>query len=133
MHDIDEIRRKAMGVLEKEAGGPVAAAKQAGMSHSQWANLRSGAPDSKTGKARGMRKETARKIEAAFAKPEVGSTWQTSSTRTSPMMTTASPWWRKRGASQMKRAAPYRSLGPMPRSPRTKRNSARHRFTAPDF
>ena len=70
MHDIDEIRRKAMGVLEKEAGGPVAAAKQAGMSHSQWANLRSGAPDSKTGKARGMRKETARKIEAAFAKPE---------------------------------------------------------------
>ena len=59
MHDIDEIRRKAMGVLEKEAGGPVAAAKQAGMSHSQWANLRSGAPDSKTGKARGMRKETA--------------------------------------------------------------------------
>ena len=37
MHDIDEIRRKAMGVLEKEAGGPVAAAKQAGMSHSQWA------------------------------------------------------------------------------------------------
>lgn len=51
MHDIDEIRRKAMGVLEKEAGGPVAAAKQAGMSHSQWANLRSGAPDSKTGKA----------------------------------------------------------------------------------
>jgi hypothetical protein len=38
MHDIDEIRRKAMGVLEKEAGGPVA-----GMSHSQWANLRAGA------------------------------------------------------------------------------------------
>ena len=33
MHYIDEIRRKAMGVLEKEAGGPVAAAKQAGMSH----------------------------------------------------------------------------------------------------
>ena len=29
MHDIDEIRRKAMGVLEKEAGGPVAAAKRA--------------------------------------------------------------------------------------------------------
>lgn len=70
MHNIDEIRRKAMGVLEKEAGGPVAAAKRADMSHSQWANLRAGAPDSKTGKARGMRKETARKIEAAFGKPE---------------------------------------------------------------
>lgn len=70
MHDIDEIRRKAMGILEKEAGGPVAAAKQAGMSHSQWANLRAGAPDSKTGKQRGMRKETARKIEAVFGRPE---------------------------------------------------------------
>ena len=40
------------------------------MSHSQWANLRAGAPDSKTGKARGMRKETARKIEAAFGRAE---------------------------------------------------------------
>lgn len=68
MHDIDEIRRKAMGILEQEAGGPVAAAKRAGMKYAQWANLRSGAPDSKTGKPRGMRKETARKIEAAFGK-----------------------------------------------------------------
>lgn len=70
MHDIDEIRRKAMGILEQEAGGPVAAAARAGMSYSQWANLRSGAQDSKTGKPRGMRKETARKIEAAFGKVE---------------------------------------------------------------
>jgi len=70
MLDIDEVRRRAMLMLEKEVGGPVAAAKLAGMSHSQWANLRNGAPDSKTGKPRGMRKETARKIEAAFGKPE---------------------------------------------------------------
>lgn len=70
MYDIDEVRRKAMGVLEKEACGPVAAAKRAGMSYSQWANLRSGALDSKTGKPRGMRKETARKIEAAFGRAE---------------------------------------------------------------
>lgn len=68
--DIDEIRRQAMGLLEKEAGGPVAAAKRAGMGYSQWANLRSGAPDSKSGKPRGMRKETARKIEKSFGKPE---------------------------------------------------------------
>ena len=68
MHDIDEIRRKAMGILEKEAGGPVAAAKRAGMKYAQWANLRSGAFDSKTGKRRGMHKDTARKIEAAFGK-----------------------------------------------------------------
>lgn len=70
MHDIDEIRRKAMEMLEQEVGGPVAAAVRAGMSYSQWANLRSGAQDSKTGKPRGMRKETARKIEAAFGKAE---------------------------------------------------------------
>lgn len=70
MHDIDEIRRKAMGILEQEAGGPVAAAKRAGMKYAQWANLRSGALDSKTGKQRGMRKETARKIELAFGKLE---------------------------------------------------------------
>jgi len=69
MHDIDEIRRKAMLLLEGEIGGPVAAAKLAGMSYSQWANLRSGARDSKSGKPRGMRKETARKIEQAFGKP----------------------------------------------------------------
>lgn len=70
MQDIDEIRRKAMEMLEQEVGGPVAAAARAGMSYSQWANLRSGAQDSKTGKPRGMRKETARKIEAAFGKAE---------------------------------------------------------------
>lgn len=70
MADIDEARRKAMAVLEREAGGPVAAAKRAGMGYAQWVNLRSGAPDSRTGKARGMRKETARKIEAAFGREE---------------------------------------------------------------
>ena len=70
MADIDEVRRKAMAVLEKEAGGPVAAAKKVGMSYSQWKNLRVGSSDSKTGKPRGMRKETARKIEAAFDRPD---------------------------------------------------------------
>lgn len=70
MYDIDEIRRRAMGLLEKEAGGPVAAAKRAGMKYAQWANLRSGALDSKSGKPRGMRKETARKIEVAFGKQD---------------------------------------------------------------
>ncbi len=70
MKDIDEVRRAAMRLLEKEAGSVAAAAKQAGMSYSQWVNLRSGAIDSKTGKPRGMRKETARKIEAAFGKTE---------------------------------------------------------------
>lgn len=70
MKDIDEVRRKAMALLEREAGGPVAAASKTNMSYSQWVNLRSGALDSKTGKPRGMRKETARRIEAAFERPE---------------------------------------------------------------
>ncbi|GAA4424665.1 hypothetical protein GCM10023090_18500 [Acidovorax lacteus] len=38
------------------------------MSPSQFANLRDGAKDSKTGKPRGMRKETARRIEKAAGK-----------------------------------------------------------------
>lgn len=70
-YDIDEVRRRAMALLELEAGGSAtAAAKRAGMTYTQWANLRSGAHDSKTGKPRGMRKETARRIEKAFGKPE---------------------------------------------------------------
>lgn len=40
------------------------------MSAAQFANLRDGAKDSKTGKPRGMRKETARRIEEAAKKPE---------------------------------------------------------------
>ena len=54
MHDLDEIRRRAMLMLEKEVGGPVAAAAKVGGSpYTQWVNLRSGARDSKTGKPKG--------------------------------------------------------------------------------
>ncbi len=69
MKDIDQIRRENMATLEQEAGGVTAAADRAGMSQSQWSNLRAGAVDSKTGKSRGMRKETARKIEITAGKP----------------------------------------------------------------
>lgn len=69
MNDIDEIRRSNIKILEKEAGSPSAIAKFVGMSDSQYANLRDGAKDSKTGKPRGMRKETARKFEIAMNKP----------------------------------------------------------------
>jgi phage repressor protein C with HTH and peptisase S24 domain len=62
--DIDEIRRANIRLLEKRLGA-VFLAKQAGMSPSQFYNLRDGAKDYKTGKARGMRKETAWKIEDA--------------------------------------------------------------------
>ena len=68
MKDIDEIRRENLRALEKEAGGPSDAAKKVEMTPAQFTNLREGAKDSKTGKPRGMRKETARRIEAAFGK-----------------------------------------------------------------
>lgn len=54
--------------LERMCGSVSAAAELAGMSQAQWSNLRAGAADSKTGKPRGMRKDTARKIEAGHGK-----------------------------------------------------------------
>lgn len=69
MKDIDEIRRENLRIIERELGGPSEAARCAGMSPSQFANLRDGAKDSRTGKMRGMRKETARKIEKLCKKP----------------------------------------------------------------
>lgn len=69
MKDIDQIRRDNMLLLEKKFGGPTAAALRLDWDQPQWSNLRSGAPDSRTGKPRGMRKSTARKIEAAFGYP----------------------------------------------------------------
>ncbi|ELW7390599.1 hypothetical protein QLL80_004388 [Yersinia enterocolitica] len=69
MKDIDEIRRDNIRLIEQECGGPAAAANRIGMSHTQFTNLRNGAKDSKTGKPRGMRKDTARRIEEALNKP----------------------------------------------------------------
>jgi len=69
MTDIDEIRRANLRTIETEFGGPAGAASRLGMSTSQFINLRNGARDSKTGKPRGMRKETARRIERAAEKP----------------------------------------------------------------
>lgn len=69
MKDIDEIRRDNLRLLDAEHGGATGAARVLGMSPAQFTNLRDGAKDSKTGKRRGMRKDTARRIEAAFGKP----------------------------------------------------------------
>jgi len=68
--DIDEIRRRNLRQIEQEYGGAAGAAAAVGMSPAQFINLRTGAKDSKTGKPRGMRKETARRIEQALRKPE---------------------------------------------------------------
>lgn len=51
-----------MRLIESAAGGPTAAAALCAMSLAQWSNLRDGVKDSKTGKRRGMRKETANNI-----------------------------------------------------------------------
>lgn len=69
MKDIDETRRNNLLLIEGDYGGPSEAAKAIGMSLAQFSNLRDGAKDSKTGKPRGMRKETARRIENATGKP----------------------------------------------------------------
>ncbi|AOR64834.1 hypothetical protein [Pectobacterium wasabiae] len=69
MKDIDEIRRENMRLLEVELGGPAEAASRVGMSPAQFTNLKKGAKDSKTGKRRGMRKGTARRLEEAAGKP----------------------------------------------------------------
>ncbi|UXY13844.1 hypothetical protein N8I74_10970 [Chitiniphilus purpureus] len=68
MKDIDEIRRDNLRLIEAEQGSATMAARNAGMTLAQFLNLRDGAKDSKTGKPRGMRKETARKIEAGNGK-----------------------------------------------------------------
>jgi len=70
MKDIDEVRRDNLRRLEREFGGLAAVAQAIGMSPAQFANLRDGARDSKTGKPRGMRKDTARRIERATGKDE---------------------------------------------------------------
>ncbi len=67
--DIDDIRRKNILALEKEAQTPRALADLVGMTYAQYVNLRDGAIDSKTGKRRGMRKETAGRFDAACNKP----------------------------------------------------------------
>lgn len=69
MKDIDEIRRCNIRTLEDECKSLASLAKKIGMSSAQLTNLRDGAKDSKTGKPRGMRKETARRIESAANKP----------------------------------------------------------------
>lgn len=69
MKDIDEIRRENIRLIEQELGSAAIAAKSIGMGLAQYLNLREGAKDSKTGIPRGMRKQTAWKIEDGAKKP----------------------------------------------------------------
>ena len=65
--DIDDIRRENLKSLESRMGPQLY--KAVGMSPTQFYNLRDGAKDSRTGKQRGMRKETARRFERAAGMP----------------------------------------------------------------
>ncbi|WP_322009263.1 hypothetical protein [Paraburkholderia sp. J12] len=69
MKEIDEIRRDNLRLIEVGCGSATATAKLLDMSLAQYINLRDGAPDSKSGKRRGMHKNTARRIEIAAGKP----------------------------------------------------------------
>lgn len=66
--DIDEIRRTNLRALEAIAGSPKDVAEGVGMTYAQYVNLRDGAKDGRSGKPRGMRKETAWRFEDAFGK-----------------------------------------------------------------
>lgn len=70
MKDIDSIRRDNMRLIEQALGSPTAAAKAVEMSPAQWNNLRDAAKDSKTGKPRGMRTETANRIAKKAGYPD---------------------------------------------------------------
>lgn len=67
--DIDEIRRANIRALESIAGSPTEAAEKVGMTYVQYVNLRDGATDPRSGKKRGMRKETARRFDDAYGMP----------------------------------------------------------------
>lgn len=69
MKDIDEIRRENLRLIQEELGGPSKAAKRLDMPLAQFISLRDGAVVKKTGKRRGMRTETARRIELLAGKP----------------------------------------------------------------
>lgn len=65
MKDIDQIRRENIALLEREFSSATALAAAVDMQLAQYLNLRDGAKDSKTGKPRGMRKDTAARFEKA--------------------------------------------------------------------
>jgi hypothetical protein len=69
MKMIDEIRRDNMATLVKEMGSVKAIAEALGSSESQISQWLLGSAHSKTGKPRGMRAGSARKIETACRKP----------------------------------------------------------------
>lgn len=69
MATVDQVRRDNLALLFKEFGSWKALADAVGVSESQLSQWANGSADSKTGKPRGMRPESCRRIEAATKKP----------------------------------------------------------------
>lgn len=69
MPTIDEIRRSNLATLITEFGGNKTFSERLGVSESQLSQWAKGAANSATGKPRGMRTDTAQRIEAAGGKP----------------------------------------------------------------
>jgi DNA-binding transcriptional regulator YdaS (Cro superfamily) len=70
MPTIDDIRRKNLATLITEAGGNKAFAERLGVAESQLSQWANGSANSATGKPRGMRVETAQRLERAGGKPQ---------------------------------------------------------------
>lgn len=69
MASIDQIRRENLAALIQQVGGNKVLADLVGVSESQLSQWAKGALNSATGKPRGMRTETAQRIEQAAHKP----------------------------------------------------------------
>ncbi|NKI17414.1 hypothetical protein HCU74_08290 [Spongiibacter sp. KMU-166] len=70
MKTIDDIRRYKLKLLAEEFGGQRPLADRIKKSPAQLSQLMTGSKESKTGRRRGMRPETARHIESCCGKPE---------------------------------------------------------------
>src|SRR5437764_3592049 len=69
MTTIETIHRENLQALAKEFGGVAAVAAKIGCSASQYSQWMNGSENSGTGKPRGMRPSSARRIELATGKP----------------------------------------------------------------
>jgi phage repressor protein C with HTH and peptisase S24 domain len=69
MKTIEEIHRENLQALAKEFDGVVGAASRIGISSSQYSQWLNGSQNSGTGKPRGMRASSVRRIEKACGKP----------------------------------------------------------------
>lgn len=66
---VEDTRRANLRALADEVGGPIALARLVGVQGAQMSQWINGSPDSKTGKPRGLRPSSCRRIELAAGKP----------------------------------------------------------------